>query len=238
MVNSQNGWPVNPPRSARTIPGTDVRVTVSDGPAGDVLMHVLAQIDKRVEDIDLKSTRGEFDDWGYADRDVRGSTDVSNHASATAVDVNATRHPLGVKNTFSSLEVARIHDILAEVDNVVRWGGDYSGRPDEMHFEINDTYAAVARVAARLAEEGDMSQADVNYIKDKVTRIERMLFAGGSVPGKVAEESLVDDVENIERILYEGGSVKGAVAEGSLFGRVQRIEAALDEIRDLLKAAS
>lgn len=150
---SQNGWPVNPPRSARTIPGTNVRVVVADGPAGDVLMHVLGQVNSRVEDISMNSTRGERDDWGYAERNVRGSSDViSNHASGTAVDINATRHALGASNTFTPAQTAEIHRILAEVENVVRWGGDYNRRPDEMHFEIVGSQEQVARVAERLRQ--------------------------------------------------------------------------------------
>jgi hypothetical protein len=153
MARSQNGWSTDPPRTSRTIPGAGVRVTVRDGDAGDVLMHVLARVDREVEDIDWRSTRGELDDWGYAERPVRGGSDTSNHASGTAVDVNATRHPLGVVGTFSARQVARIHEILAEVGDVVRWGGDYQGRKDEMHFEINADEKAVARVAARLREQ-------------------------------------------------------------------------------------
>jgi uncharacterized protein YukE len=149
---SQNGWPVNPPRSAHTIPGTNVRVTVADGPAGDVLMHVLGQVNARVEDISMNSDRNERDDWGYADRSVRGSEAVSNHASGTAVDMNATRHALGAHNTFTPAQVQEIHRILGDVDNVVRWGGDYTGRRDEMHFEIVGSQEEVARVAARLRE--------------------------------------------------------------------------------------
>jgi D-alanyl-D-alanine carboxypeptidase-like protein len=161
---SQNGWPVDPPRSSRTIPGTKVKVTVADGPAGDVLMYVLGRIDREVEDIDLRSTMGEADDWGYANRSIRGSVSTSNHASATAVDINATRHGLGAVGTFSKSAVAKIHAILADVDHVVRWGGDYTGRRDEMHFEINASYARVAAVAKKLdsgaaAEEDDMSAA-------------------------------------------------------------------------------
>ncbi|MBM7771986.1 peptidoglycan hydrolase-like protein with peptidoglycan-binding domain [Actinokineospora baliensis] len=151
MPVSQNGWPVDPPRSSRLVPGTNVRVTVANGPAGDVLLHVLSQFDRRVEDLDLASTRGELDDWGYASRPIRGGTATSNHSSATAVDANATRHPLGVRGTFNAAQVAEIHRILNEVEHVVRWGGDYVGRPDEMHFEINASYEHVARVAARLA---------------------------------------------------------------------------------------
>jgi len=143
---SQNGWPVNPPRHSRLIPGTNTKVVVADGPAGDVLLSVLSQVAKRVETPD----GGKLDDWGYANRAVRGSTDTSNHASATAVDLNAVRHPLGKRGTFTPQQVAEIHKILAEHGNVVRWGGDYNGRVDEMHFEINANQAAVAKVAANL----------------------------------------------------------------------------------------
>ncbi|TDV41781.1 M15 family metallopeptidase [Actinophytocola oryzae] len=150
---SQNGWPVNPPRGARTIPGTDVRVNVADGPAGDVLMHVLGQVNSRVEGVALNGPAGEHDDWGYAERNVRGSQAISNHASATAVDINATRHVLGAQGTFTTDQTAEIHRILGEVDNVVRWGGDYTGRRDEMHFEIIGSQEQVAAVAARLRAE-------------------------------------------------------------------------------------
>ncbi|MGB3441678.1 MAG: M15 family metallopeptidase [Actinophytocola sp.] len=147
---SQNGWPVNPPLVTRTIPGTDVRVRVADGPAGDVLMHVLSQVSTRVEDISMNSDAGERDDWGYAERNVRGSDAISNHASGTAVDMNATRHVLGARDTFTATQSQEIRTILTEVDNVVRWGGDYQGRRDEMHFEIVGSQEEVARVAERL----------------------------------------------------------------------------------------
>ena len=147
---SQNGWPVNPPRGMRTIPGTDVQVNVADGPAGDVLMYVAEQVHTRVEDVTLDSVDGEEDDWGHAHREVRGGGDLSNHASATAIDLNATRHPLGVRDTFTTEQVDEIHRIMDEVDGVVRWGGDYQNRADEMHFEINASLAEVTAVAERL----------------------------------------------------------------------------------------
>lgn len=157
MATSQNGWPVNPARTSRTVPGTGVRISVADGPAGDVLMYVAAQFDKRVEDID--NARSGLDDWGWADRPIRGSAETSNHASATAMDLNALQHPLGVAGTFTAAQRAEIEQILAEVGHVVRWGGHYDepawggtrgSRVDEMHFEINASYAAVKRVADRI----------------------------------------------------------------------------------------
>ena len=142
---SQNGWPVDPPRAARTVPGTTVRVVVANGPAGDVLMHVLTQVDQRVERLDPNAT------WGYAHREIRGGAELSNHASATAVDVNAPQHALGARGTFTQAQVDEIHRILNDdVNGVVRWGGDYRGRRDEMHFEIIGNEEQVRAAAERV----------------------------------------------------------------------------------------
>ncbi len=62
---------------------------------------------------------------------------LSNHSSGTAIDLNAPRHPLGTSGTFSATQRSHIRSILNSCNGVVRWGGDYSGRKDEMHFEIN-----------------------------------------------------------------------------------------------------
>lgn len=114
--------------------------------AGDVrtvLDHVAARFDAEVEPVDPDSSWG----WGY--RTVRGDDDLSNHASGTSIDLNATEHPIGASDTFTDDQVAAIRDILEEVAPVVAWGGDFA-RADEMHFEIAGDAAAVAEVAARL----------------------------------------------------------------------------------------
>jgi hypothetical protein len=79
---------------------------------------------------------GQLDDWGYAFRLVRNSTDrLSNHASGTAVDLNATKHILGKIGTFPTEKVPMIRALAKKYG--LFWGGDYKNRPDEMHFEIN-----------------------------------------------------------------------------------------------------
>ena len=155
---SQNGWPVNPPLVTRDVPGTNVRLRVAEGPAGDVLIHVASQVSARVEDISMDSDAGERDDWAYAHRNVRGSEAVSNHASGTAIDLNATRHVLGARDTFTPTQMQEIRNIMAEYDGVVRWGGDYRGRADEMHFEIVGSQAEVQAVADRLRAQNQPQQ--------------------------------------------------------------------------------
>jgi hypothetical protein len=133
-----------------------------------VLIEVARRFHNEVESL----TGGVRDDWGWAYRPVRGqSSGFSNHASATAIDLNATQHPRGVRNTFTASEKAAVRKILAATHddtidrNVVRWGEDYSTTIDGMHFEINADSAAVARVAKRIrdgsgSEDEDMKASD------------------------------------------------------------------------------
>lgn len=163
MATSQNGFPVKSSSAGldkTPIGNTGVTVPggTTDDDCGFVLRYVAEQFHNRVE----KLRQGWC--WGYAYRPVRGqSTGFSNHASATALDLNAPNHPMGKANTFSAEEKAEIHKILAEVDGVVRWGGDYHGRIDEMHFEINDDYNAVKAVAAKLRKPKPVPADDSKY---------------------------------------------------------------------------
>jgi len=150
MAVSQNGYSANDinATSTRQIPGTSRKVRVRKGPAGDLLLWVAAQFDARVEDIDP----GQLDDWGYAERPIRGGTQLSNHSSGTAIDLNATRHPLGTPPlaSFSATQVATIRAIIRATNGCVRWGGDYSGRTDPMHFEIVASESRCADVLMHL----------------------------------------------------------------------------------------
>jgi hypothetical protein len=171
MPTSQNGYPANNPAlvSSRLVPGTTRKLTVRNGPAGDLLLWVAGQFDEFVEDIE----QGILDDWGYAERPIRGSTtELSNHASGTAIDLNATAHPLAtdpVRN-FTRSEIDAIHAIIGRTQGCVRWGGDYTGRKDGMHFEINDgvSEARCAAVLKTLTQEDWLTMATPKEISDAV----------------------------------------------------------------------
>lgn len=149
MPTSQNGFSAND-RSligSFTVPGTSRKLALRKGDTSVILLDIAAWVHAHIERIDT----GEFDDWGYAERTIRGSTTtLSNHASGTAFDFNAVQHPLGVRGTWSAAERAAIHGRLALYDGCVRWGDDYSGRVDGMHFEINRGAAACKVVADKI----------------------------------------------------------------------------------------
>ena len=107
------------------------RPGVRTGDVYTVLRYVAVQVNSTVEALYSPGC------WGHNYREISGSTTLSNHASGTAIDVNAPDHPLGASGTFTSAQVSAIRTILTRCNGVVRWGGDYSGRKDEMHFEIN-----------------------------------------------------------------------------------------------------
>ena len=138
MKKSQNGWPASPDQKEIgikefKIKNTDRKMRLQKD-AGVILAAFAAEFHAQVEPID----EGVFDDWAYAYREVRGSdSDLSNHSSGTAIDLNATKHPLHAENTFTKQQAAKIRELCKKYG--LRWGGDYSKRKDEMHFEIIET---------------------------------------------------------------------------------------------------
>jgi hypothetical protein len=154
-ATSQNGWPALAADShllyTWSIPGASgtTRLRLRNGSAGFLLCHLATWFDSKVEGL----VEPLLDDWGYAYRPVRGyETTLSNHSSGTAMDLNATDHPLGVEDTFSLTEQRHIGKRLRLYDGAIRWGGDYRGRKDEMHFEINAPLSDCEKVARKLME--------------------------------------------------------------------------------------
>ena len=153
---SQNGWPVLDRAQLHWFTATGERFAAASDDVAYVTQYLITRFAAEVEPI----AGPVLDDWSWAVRPVRGSvTMISNHASATAWDLNATKHPRGVHGTFTTAQVAAVRRILADVP-VFRWGNDYVNAPiDSMHFEINATATEVA--AARTKLEGtDMEWTD------------------------------------------------------------------------------
>lgn len=179
METSYNGWTASANSAdfggltKLIVAGEEFAPGVRAGDVHTVLEYVAQQFHSRVEPLIFKSWH-EADDWGYNYRTNRNANNLSCHASGTAIDCNATRHPNGKAGTFTKAQDVEIVRILSEVDNVVRWGGLFVETKDEMHFEISGTPAAVKRVAERLrarkAKEEDvaLSDQDIEKIADAV----------------------------------------------------------------------
>lgn len=186
-VTSQNGWPVHVNQS-KLVPLSYVTGRVASGDVHTILAHFCAWFDAHVEPI----TKGHS--WGYAYRAIRGqSSGYSNHASGTAIDLNAPKHPLGSSGTFTAAQTAAIRGQLKRYDGALRWGGDYSGRKDEMHFEVNCNAAKLRQVVKSLTAKKTYSTSVKRLLanakskaprakSNDVIRLQRLLWSHGYMP--------------------------------------------------------
>ena len=149
MIKSANGWTASKVRSeigieSFAIPGTNTKLACAKAVA-PLLVGFAAEFHQLIEPID----EGGLDDWGYCFRQVRGdAVNLSNHSSGTAIDLNATQHPLGKAGTFPAEKVPMIRALAKKYG--LLWGGDYRNRKDEMHFEVTLTPAKAAAFIKKL----------------------------------------------------------------------------------------
>jgi hypothetical protein len=136
MLTSYNGWTASKDQAeigikSYEIPGTTLKIRCAEAVA-PLIVGFCTEFNKLIEELD----DGQLDDWGYAFRDVRGVPGkLSNHASGTAVDLNARSHSLGKMGTFPIEKVPMLRALAKKYG--LFWGGDFKNRADEMHFEIN-----------------------------------------------------------------------------------------------------
>jgi peptidoglycan hydrolase-like protein with peptidoglycan-binding domain len=144
MTISQNGYKSRDASLVATYTVVrDVKLTLRKGDASVVLLDFARWFDKNIEPL-KKGTCG-----GYNPRAIGGSKTDSNHASGTAEDLNWGDHVMGKRNTFSSADQKKIREHLKFYEGVIRWGGDYKSRADDMHFEINKGPKDLARIAKK-----------------------------------------------------------------------------------------
>lgn len=137
-MRSYNGWTASKTLATvviEPVKGCRLRVRKNQN-VESVFTYLVRQYHKRVDTV---LEPHPMDDWGFAFRaNVNDPNELSNHSSGTAIDLDATEHPNGVptSRTFTLAQINEVHKILKELDDTVRWGGDYTHTVDAMHFEI------------------------------------------------------------------------------------------------------
>lgn len=206
---SQNGWPASGNKrdiNVRTFRIGDVSFVggVRHGDVETVLRYVAEQFNARVERFVNPGC------WGWAFREIRGGSKYSNHASGTAIDFNAPRHPLGVEGTFTAEQRAIGASILDSVDNVVRWGEFYRGRVDGMHLEINAGPDRIHEIAQQLlGADMPLSDEDLDRIADRVFNrtFVRQGNRGGHAEGSITSLGAIcawwDHVNSLADLNYQ-----------------------------------
>jgi hypothetical protein len=88
--------------------------------------------------------------WGYSCRAIAGSSNASNHSWGLAVDINAPTNPY---TTPLKTDMPRWMPQLWESYGF-RWGGNYSGRKDAMHYEFMGSVSEAATQTAKARANG------------------------------------------------------------------------------------
>ncbi|MCX4671000.1 hypothetical protein OG453_30635 [Streptomyces sp. NBC_01381] len=135
---SRNGWEMERVADdsgnihTRPVPGTPLAgVAVRMGDAETVLVHVVRRFHYEIDTL----RKGEVVGWRKPGQ-VRKGLPEGNQASGTAVQIRPGHYPHGAKGGFFPRQLTVIRDILAELNGVVRWGGDDT-KPDEALFYID-----------------------------------------------------------------------------------------------------
>lgn len=168
MVTSYNGFPASPSPSSigivtiEPIKGRKFNVA---GILAKAYTYLIIRFHLEVED--LVSADPTLDDWSYNYRaNVNNPSQLSCHASGSAVDLDATRHPNGKRGTFTAAQYAVLADIYAFLEGVMTFGiaggipgtgGKYGWTPgsnnDEMHHEGSSysyVKANIGRINAKI----------------------------------------------------------------------------------------
>lgn len=182
--------------------GASISVRASTVDAWVALNAVLAKWDYKATPPDCGA---------YNCRAITGGTQYSLHAYGIAADINWQQNPYGPK-LITDMPRGMVDEIKAIRTNngvgVFRWGGDYSGNKDAMHYEIVASPAEIATGIAtgsqpiptpedemassylRLNQPGDPNHGRVEVIDD----FNRRWISGEELPLLVFLGAKVQDV--------------------------------------------
>ena len=126
--------------------------------------------------------------WGYAGRYIKrpdGSftTTPSNHSWGLAIDVNAPSNPFG-----GSTHTIPVAMGLLFTDYGFRWGGDYDGTKDWMHFEFMGTPSSAKNATERARGEFMQDERLDDYDRGFDAYRDRYKDQGGVDPGEPPQE--------------------------------------------------
>lgn len=136
------GWPTNRAgdmATVRTMNGQTLRVHKVIAP---LVQFLIDEVERRGYLIHQPGDTP--DDWGYANRNIAGTKSPSNHSWGLAIDIDATRYPMGTHRNPPRWIVDLFEAYGFE------WGGDWK-RPDPMHFEFRGSIDEARFLVASLA---------------------------------------------------------------------------------------
>lgn len=164
--------------SIPTRSGYKAVIQVAKG-AGPVFAELIRWFDDSIEPVRSVGS--------YCHRAIRGkegTEKASHHAAGTAIDINADQHPLGKRDTFTPEQQRLIRSKILELG--LTWGGDWTGRPDDMHFEVKLDPVAFRALHARRGLDIDLPAqvGPVSAASKAKASIVSLLSPGGAPTGQ------------------------------------------------------
>lgn len=199
MATSLNGWTVikqwaDPRLRAIKIPGTDRTVRLRRAVA-PVFASFLADWHAEMPDR-LKLDKGPVDGWTY--RQSRFSTNYSNHASGTAVDLRYDVLKPDGRPHMTQTEKKILNKILDRYKTTdghrIFANGEWWNKPDGMHTELSQSWDRGAK--------RDTTFKDVKQVQ-KLLGIDKNGKRDGFGPEK-AWDGTLPQLENVQKSEQEG----------------------------------
>lgn len=114
------------------------------------LVSIFTALIEGIEATGYELEKGIRDDWGYANRDIRGVPGQKSwHSVGGAIDLDATKNPMGVKKT--TFPIRKTQRLAKELG--LTWGYNWTTRPDPMHFEVAHPLPQMRLIATNLRKE-------------------------------------------------------------------------------------
>jgi len=158
---------------------------------------------------------GQLDDWSFAWRTIRGSTAKSMHCGF-AIDLDALQNALGSTETSFPPGIGKMAARWG-----LKWGGEWVGRPDPMHFEVALTPAELERFQLPTVED-DMYDKDAEErlfarIEAAERRTARYVDHGDpAVTGSDDHhERIRSDIAGLRELVSDGLTVKLDLSQAS-----------------------
>lgn len=142
--------------------------------------------------------------WGFGCRPITGTTTVpSNHSWGLAVDINAPVNGFGSSSHTIQEPMAKLWNRYG-----FRWGGNYTGTKDWMHFEFmgtpNDTHDMTNKAKKELGTGDDdpLTKAEKKQLDDAntfVSELRKLLGPGTkTAPAGAAADRVAQTVKKVE----------------------------------------
>jgi hypothetical protein len=213
------------------------------GPWATVTLHGGGKVTVRASLVDaVKALNDILLDWdyhtrqavtgGYNCRKITGGTGYSLHAYATAIDINWDTNPYGkwLRTDMPAGMTAQIKRIrTGNGAQVWRWGGDFAGNKDAMHFECvaspSEIATGIQRPGKPVPQPAPSDPAVARWAAGVQARarevlpfVERMPNLNGSTPYSwhtvrlQQALNLVSGAGLVEDGLYGPGTIKAVLA--------------------------